>query len=147
MQEEMISSIRNKAKVMDALRQYRPTLIRMFQSVTEVSAEVQPQTKTPVVNFTSEVVRDLPPRMRLHLLRDFEEWVDSCGRDFLTTEVADIELACNSTMTANGVELVLFDADTTYNITENITYEMLSPFIQAGLDWHPRAATFFVPRS
>lgn len=145
---EYLARIHKKSEVIRQLNKYRPALIAYFQDVVKINTEVQPHTQTPVVNFTNEVIRDLPPRMRTAFMAEFEHWLDNNGKDFLDRDEFDgVDLSLDVARIQDAVEISVIDAATAYSVTESITYADLAPFLQAGLDYHPQAYTFFIPRS
>lgn len=145
---EFIERIEKKSAVIDQLQKYRPALIAFFQEVVRVSTEVQPQTKTRVVNFTNEVIRDLPPRMRGAFMAEFESWLDNNGKYFLDDGFRnEIDFDIEVTRIQDAVEIAVYDSATGYNLVQIVTYADLAPFLQAGLDYHPQCGTFFIPRS
>ncbi|ANZ48484.1 hypothetical protein BIZ78_gp091 [Erwinia phage vB_EamM_Caitlin] len=145
---EQIANIQKKSVVIEQLKKYRPALIAFFQEVVKVNTEVQPQTQTKVINFNNDVIRDLPSRMRSTFMVEFEEWVDLNGRDFINSDDFDgVCLSLETVRTRDVAHVTVIDNNTGYHIVEEITYDDLAPFLQAGLDYHPRSGTFFVPRS
>lgn len=145
---EFLERIHKKNDVITALRKYRPALIAFFQEVVRVNTEVQPQTKTPIVNFTHEVIRDLPPRMRSAFMAEFENWLDRNGRDFLDSDIREgVDMDLEVTRIQDAVQIVVYDSATAFSVVETVSYRDLAPFLQAGLDYHPQCGTFFIPRS
>ena len=143
-----IANIQKKSVVIEQLKNYRQALIAFFQEVVKVNTEVQPQTQTKVINFNNDVIRDLPSRMRSLFMVELEEWVDRNGRDFLDSDDFDgVDLVLESVRTRDVLHITVVDGCTGYHIIEEITYADLTPFLQAGLDFHPHSGTFFVPRS
>ncbi|QVW28705.1 hypothetical protein pEaSNUABM8_00208 [Erwinia phage pEa_SNUABM_8] len=146
--KDMIKHISNKPAVMTTLKKWRPALVSLFQAVVQVSTEVQPQTGTKTINFTNEVILDLPPRMRHQMLSEFTGWLNMKGRDFLEPEdFQSVSIQLEARLLRERIQVCLVDEETGYNIVEILDYADLAPFLQAGLDYHKRANTFFVPRS
>lgn len=162
---EQIQRLGRKRQYMQYLSDYRRQVIHYFQQVVEVSVNVQRETQTPTVNFTNDIIKDLPPRVKALLLTDFASWLKKYGRELAnSSEPFDIDVELDITLcgfvenfsefstrpdsvNTDRLDVVVSDRITQYRVVHTFAAADFAPFLQAGLDWHPSARSFFIPRS
>lgn len=85
-----------------------------------------------------------PFRMVSAIIADFALWLGSRGRELMMLESHDFGMEV--TPTSFAIEVIFTDWSTGRTETVLFTYADLDGQIKAGLDWHPDAPTFFIPR-
>lgn len=85
-----------------------------------------------------------PYRVVLGLIEDFATWLDNHGKELMLTDDYDFFFVVKKT--AFAVEVIFTDCTTGRTETVLFTYADLEGQLKAGLDWHPSAPTFFIPR-
>ena len=85
-----------------------------------------------------------PFRMVNAIIADFALWLGSRSRELMMLESHDFGMEV--TPTSFAIEVIFTDWSTGRTETVLFTYADLDGQIKAGLDWHPDAPTFFIPR-
>lgn len=85
-----------------------------------------------------------PYRVVLGLIADFALWLDNRGKKLMLADEYDFFFVVKQT--AFAVEVIFTDCTTGRTETVLFTYADLEGQLKAGLDWHPSAPTFFIPR-
>ncbi|AXF51325.1 hypothetical protein WELLINGTON_197 [Erwinia phage Wellington] len=84
-----------------------------------------------------------PYRMVRTIVADFAQWLDHHGKDLM---MSDDDFSMHVVPAQFAIEVVFTDHRTGRTETVLFTYADLDGQIKAGLDWHPEAPTFFIPR-
>lgn len=85
----------------------------------------------------------LPRRAISALMTDFAAWVDHYGRGFV---VDGDSYAATTYPSEFAVEFIIRKWDTGQSEAALFTFSLFHPYVESGLDWHPDADTFFIPR-
>lgn len=84
-----------------------------------------------------------PYRMVRTIVADFAQWLDYHGKDLM---MSDDDFSMHVVPAQFAIEVIFTDHRTGRTETVLFTYADLDGQIKAGLDWHPEAPTFFIPR-
>lgn len=128
---------------------FKSQFIKTSQEAAQALSDEAVTTAVTNHQFTSDVIDALPSRFKDLFMGEFATWLMDRGREthpYPTTlegEYYDIGVAhCHDFVTYE-----LSSSGTGVSVVETITYDSLAPFLQAGLNWHPQAKNFFVPRA
>lgn len=84
-----------------------------------------------------------PYRMVRTIVADFAQWLDYHGKDLM---MSDDDFSMHVVPAQFAIEVIFTDHRTGRTETVLFTYADLDGQIKAGLDWHPEAPSFFIPR-
>ncbi|QVW55761.1 hypothetical protein pEaSNUABM9_00180 [Erwinia phage pEa_SNUABM_9] len=143
-----VKSLDVRDKVLSYLQTHRRQVMNLFTLVITETAQCEAGKKQ---KFADGVLEGLPRRFKDCLMDDFGDWASRYAGHIVTSpsdnDISDLSFEVEVIRGDGEVVLVLTDYNTRYTVRDAYRFEDLVTYLRAGLEWNPRARTFFIPRS